>query len=73
MFNIIENIYSGWQYFINLLSLVGGNFHIILETIPKFSGYISDFFENFPVPAWISLTSFAILGYGIASKLCHWR
>lgn len=72
MFSIMENIYSGWQYFINILSLVGGNFHIVLEYISKFSGYVSNLFENFPVPAWISLTFLATLGLFIASKLCHW-
>ena len=69
MFSIMENIYSGWQYTINVLSLVGGNIHIILESIPKFSDYIMNFFSSFSVPAWISST---ILGFGIVSKLCHW-
>lgn len=73
MFSIMENIYSGWQYFINLLSLVGENFHIVLENIPKFSGYISNLFEVFSVPAWISLTFLATLGFGVIAKLCHWR
>ncbi|MCM1506186.1 MAG: hypothetical protein NC177_03485 [Ruminococcus flavefaciens] len=72
MFSIMENIYSGWQYVMNLLSLVGGNFHIVIENIPKFSGYISNLFANFPVPAWISLTFLAVLGYGIVAKFCHW-
>lgn len=72
MFSIIENIYSGWQYLMNLFSLIGGNFHIVLEIIPKFSLYISSFFENFPVPSWVSLTIIATLGLGLVFKLCHW-
>lgn len=72
MFSIMENIYSGWQYIMNLLSLVGGNFHIVLENIPKFSGYISNLFENFSVPVWISFTFLAVLGFGVIAKLCHW-
>lgn len=72
MFSIIENIYSGWQYLMNLLSLVGGNFHIVLENIPIFSEYITSFFSHFPVPAWISSTILAVLGFGLVSKLCHW-
>lgn len=72
MFSIMENIYSGWQYVINLLSLAGGNFHIILETIPKFSDYLSSLFDVISVPAWISSTAIATLGFGLVSKLCHW-
>ncbi len=72
MFSIIENIYSGWQYVINLLSLAGGNFHIVLESIPKFSGYISSFFDVFSVPSWVYLTILATLGFGFVFKLCHW-
>lgn len=73
MFSIMENIYSGWQYVMNLLSLVGGNFHIVLETIPKFSDYMSNLFEVVSVPAWISSTVVASLGFGLVAKLCHWR
>lgn len=72
MFSIMENIYFGWQYFVNLLSLVGGNFHIVLENIPKFSVYITNLFNNFPVPSWIISMFIAILGFGIVSKICHW-
>ncbi|MDE6670657.1 MAG: hypothetical protein K2K16_00520 [Ruminococcus sp.] len=72
MYTIIENIYHGWQYILNLVSIVGGNFHIVLENIPKFSGYISNLFSNFPVPVWFSSTILAILGFGIISKICHW-
>lgn len=72
MFSIMENIYYGWQYIINLLSLVGGNFHIVLENIPKFSEYITNLFNSFSVPVWVSSTCLAILGYGIISKICHW-
>ena len=72
MFSIMENIYSGWQYIINMLSLVGGNFHIVLENIPKFSSYISSFFDSFSVPTWITSTILAVLGFGFVSKLCHW-
>lgn len=73
MFSIMENIYSGWQYIMNLLSLVGGNFHIVLENIPKFSDYVSNFFDSFSAPYWISSTIFAVLGFSIVSKICHWR
>lgn len=72
MFSIMENIYSGWQYLINILSLVGGNFHLVIENIGKMSDYISDFLNNFPVPEWVSLTILAVLGFGIVSKICHW-
>lgn len=72
MFSIMENIYSGWQYTINVLSLVGGNIHIILESIPKFSDYIVNLFNSFSVPAWIYSTVLAFLGFGLVSKLCHW-
>lgn len=73
MFSIIENIYLGWQYIINLISLVGGNFHIVLENIPKFSDYIINLFNNFSIPSWVSSTCIAVLGLGLVSKLCHWR
>lgn len=72
MFSIMENIYSGWQYVMNLLSLIGGNFHIVLENIPKFSDYMMNFFGSFSVPSWISLTILAVLGFGLVSKMCHW-
>ncbi len=72
MFSIIENIYSGWQYLINLLSFVGGNFHIVLDNIPKFSNYISNLFNVISVPSWIVSTILATLGFGIVSKICHW-
>ncbi|MDE6670641.1 MAG: hypothetical protein K2K16_00440 [Ruminococcus sp.] len=72
MYTIMENIYYGWQYVLNLVSLVGGNFHIVLENIPKFSGYITNLLNSFSVPAWISSTILAILGFGIVSKICHW-
>lgn len=72
MFSIVENIYFGWQYVINLLSLVGGNFHIVLDNVSKMSLYIADFFGSFSMPAWISSTIFAVLGFGIVSKICHW-
>lgn len=73
MFSIMENIYSGWQYFVNLLSLVGGNFHIVLENIDKMSGYMGNFFKSFSAPSWITMTILAVLGFGVVSKLCHWR
>lgn len=73
MYTIMENIYFGWQYILNIVSLAGGNFHIVLENIPKFSEYITNFFNIFSVPVWISSTIFAVLGFGIVSKLCHWR
>lgn len=73
MFSIIENIYSGWQYFISFLSLSAGNFHIVLENISKMSGYIVDFFNAFSAPFWIVNTILAVLGFGVVSKLCHWR
>lgn len=72
MFSIAENIYFGWQYFLNLLSLVGGNFHIVIDYVSKFSVYISNFFQNLSLPIWISCTLFSILGFGIVFKLCHW-
>lgn len=72
MFSIMESIYSGWQYIMNLLSLVGGNFHIVLDSIPKFSDYISNLLNSVSVPAWISSTILASLGFGLVSKLCHW-
>ncbi|MCM1315585.1 MAG: hypothetical protein NC205_06890 [Prevotella sp.] len=72
MFSIIENVYSGWQYVINLLSLVGGNFHIVLENIPRFSNYIANFFSSFSAPDWFSFTIIATLGFGFVFRLCHW-
>lgn len=73
MFSIIENIYSGWQYFVNLLSLVGGNFHLVIENINIMSGYMADFFNSFSAPVWIENTILAVLGFGVISRLCHWR
>lgn len=72
MFNIMENIYDGWQYLINVLSIVGGNFHLVIENIPKFSQYISSFFENFSVPSWVYFTIIGTLGFGLVFKFCHW-
>lgn len=72
MFSIMENIYDGWQYLINILSLVGGNFHLVIENIGKMSDYVTNFFNSFPVPAWVSYSFLAVLGLGIVSKICHW-
>lgn len=73
MFSIFENIYHGWQYFVGMLSLIGGNFHIILENIGRMSYYMTDFFTALSAPSWITLTILAVLSFGIVSKLCHWR
>lgn len=73
MFSIIENIYYGWQYIMNLFSLVGGNFHIILENISKMSDYMTNLFVSFSAPSWIVYTILAVLGFGVVSKFCHWR
>ncbi len=72
MFSIAENIYSGWQYIISLVSLVGGNFHLVLDNISKFSDYVVNLLNNFPVPDWIALTLKSILGICVVSKICHW-
>lgn len=72
MFSIMENIYDGWQYLINILSLVGGNFHLVIENIGKMSDYVTNLFDNFPLPAWVSSVAFAVLGFGIVAKICHW-
>ena len=73
LFSILENIYEGWQYLINIFSLVGGNFHLILDNIVRMSGYMVNFFSSFSFPAWIESTILAVLGFGVISKLCHWR
>lgn len=73
MFSIIENIYSGWQYFISFLSLLSGNFHLVLENVSRMSGYMVDFFKSFSAPTWIVSTVLAVLGFGVVSKFCHWR
>lgn len=73
MFSIMENIYSGWQYFVSFLSLSAGNFHLILENISRMSGYMVNFFKSFSAPVWISNTVIAVLGFGVVSKFCHWR
>lgn len=73
MFSIAENIYTGWQYLINFLSLSAGNYHIIFDSINKLSEYMTHFFKVFEAPAWITDTIFVVLGFGVVSKLCHWR
>lgn len=72
MFSIMENIYDGWQYFISILSLVGGNFHLVIENIGKMSDYVTNLFYSFPLPAWVSSVALTVLGFGIIFKICHW-
>ncbi|MDE5584004.1 MAG: hypothetical protein K2J08_09900 [Ruminococcus sp.] len=72
MFSIVENIYDGWQYFVSILSLVGGNFHLVIENIGRMSSYMTDFFTSFSAPSWFTYTVFSILGLSVVSKICHW-
>ena len=72
LFNIVENIYEGWQYFINILSLFSANFYIIIDLINSVKTYINNIISNVSPPEFVSSSIFAFVGLCIVSKIVHW-
>ena len=72
MFSIFENIYEGWQYLINILSLFGDNFNIIIDLINSVKSYINNIISNVSPPEFVSSAIFAFVGLCIVSKIVHW-
>lgn len=72
MFSIMENIYSGWQYLMNIMSLVGGNVGTLLNSLPAMTEYLGNTLSNFSAPAWIVGTAGASVSLILLIKICHW-
>lgn len=72
MFSIIENIYVGWQYLMNIVSLVGGNVGTLLNQLPKISSFITGTLSSFGAPSWVVSTAISFVSLTLLAKICHW-
>lgn len=72
MFSIAENIYCGWQYMLNILSLIGGNVGTLINKLPTMTDYVIDMLLDFSAPQWIISTAIAFVSLTLLIKICHW-